>query len=50
MVLTISEDEFMQMKMAVLDKDSDEALRLVKEFVKRVELQAQQGLKSHLDR
>ncbi len=50
MVLTISEDEFMQMKMAVLYNDRDEALRLVKEFVKRLELQAQQGLKSHLDR
>ena len=50
MVLTISEEEFLQMKMVVLDKDRDEALRLIKSFVARLEQQDNQGLKSHLDR
>ena len=50
MVVTIREDEFLLMKMAVLDKDGEEALRLVKDFVARLEQQDNQGLKSHLDR
>ena len=49
MVLTISDEEFMRMKTAALDGDKQEALRLIKEFVKRLELQKRQGLKSHLD-
>ncbi|HIJ41045.1 MAG TPA: hypothetical protein HPP90_08210 [Deltaproteobacteria bacterium] len=50
MVLTISEEEFMNMKGAVLDVDRDEAFKLIKAFVKRLEQQSRQGLKSHLDR
>ena len=49
MVLTISNEEFMRMKGAVLDADRDEALELIKAFVKRLEQQSRQGLKSHLD-
>lgn len=49
MVLTISEEELLQMKMVVLDKDRDEALRLIKSFVVRLEQQGNRGLKSHLD-
>ena len=50
MVLTIQQDEFQLMKMVVLDKDKEEALRLIKQFVTRLEQQNNQGLKSHLDR
>lgn len=49
MVLNISKEEFMQIKGAVLDEDQHEALKLIKRFVKRLEQQAAQGLKSHLD-
>jgi hypothetical protein len=49
MVLTISDEEFLRMKGAVLDRDPDEALDLIKTFVKRLEQQSRQGLKSHLD-
>jgi hypothetical protein len=49
MVLTISDEEFVRMKTAVLDGDRQEALRLVKEFVKRLEQMQRQALKSHLD-
>lgn len=49
MVLSISEEEFLRMKGAVLDKDRDEALELIRAFVKRLEQQSRQGLKSHLD-
>ena len=50
MVLTLSEEEFLQMRMIVMDKDRDEALRLIKSFVARLEQQGNRGLKSHLDR
>lgn len=49
MVLNISKEEFMQMKGAVLDENRNEALQLIKKFVKRLEQQVFQGLKSHLD-
>jgi hypothetical protein len=49
MVLTISEEEFLQIKMIVMDKDRDEALRLIKIFLARLEQQSSRGLKSHLD-
>ena len=49
MVLTISDEEFMYMKGAVLDTDREAALDLIKTFVKRLEQQSHQGLKSHLD-
>ena len=49
MVLTVSDEEMVRMKTVVLDGDEKEALRLIKEFVKRLELQKRQGMKSHLD-
>jgi len=49
MVLTISQEEIMRMKGAVLDGDREAALDLIKTFVKRLEQQSHQGLKSHLD-
>jgi len=49
MVLNISEEEFVHLKMIVVDRDEGEALRLLKEFLKRLEQQKNLGLKSHLD-
>jgi hypothetical protein len=49
MVLTISDQELVWMKTVALDGDEQGALRLIKEFVKRLDLQKRQGLKSHLD-
>ena len=49
MVLNISEEEYQQMKGAVMDRDKDEAFRLVKLLVGRLEQQQRQGLISHLD-
>lgn len=49
MVLNLSEQEFMQMKAAVLDADGEEALRLIRAFIKRLQQQQQAGMKSHLD-
>ncbi len=48
MVLTISDEEFVHIKMIVMDGDEKEALRVLKEMVKRLEQQKNQGLKSHL--
>ncbi|MCK9378194.1 MAG: hypothetical protein M0P73_18900 [Syntrophobacterales bacterium] len=47
-VMTITESEFIRMKGAVMDKDGEDALKLLKEFVKRLEQQENLGLKSHL--
>jgi hypothetical protein len=49
MVLTISEEELLQMKMVVMDKDRDQALTLIKSFLARLEQQGNRGLKSYLD-
>ncbi len=49
MVLKITEAEFVQLKMIVMDKDEREALRLLKELLKRLEQQKKLGLKSHLN-
>jgi len=49
MVLNISEEEYQQMKRAVMDRDLKEAYRLVKLFVRRLDQQTHQGLKSHLN-
>jgi hypothetical protein len=49
MVLTISEEDYMRMKETLLDQDRDKALKLVREWVKRLDQQAGRGLKSHLD-
>ncbi|MDM8523789.1 hypothetical protein QUF80_10505 [Desulfococcaceae bacterium HSG8] len=48
MVLDLTEQELMQMKAAVLDEDDKEALRILREFIKRLEQQKQAGMKSHL--
>ena len=48
MILAISDQEFQEMQMAVMDDDKDEALRLIKVFIKRLEQQKQQGMKFHL--
>jgi hypothetical protein len=50
MVLTIQQEEYQLMKMILLDQDKDEALRMIRQFVARLEQQNNQGLKSHLDR
>lgn len=49
MILTITDQEFQEMRMAVMDDDKDEALRLIKLFIKRLEQQKQEGMKSHLN-
>lgn len=49
MVLTISEQDLQRMRGVLLDQDRDEALRLVRDLLRRLEIQANQGLKSHLD-
>jgi hypothetical protein len=49
MVLTITDEEFVRMKMIVVDRDETEALRVLKEIVKQLEQQKHLGLKSHLD-
>lgn len=49
MVLNLSEAEFLQMKGALLDADGQEALRLLKLFINRIEQQKRSGMKSHLD-
>ena len=38
------------MKMLVMDGDKDEALVLIKVFIKGLEQKKQQGIKSYLDR
>lgn len=47
-IVTIAESEFIRMKSSLIDKDGEEALKLLKEFVKRIEQQENLGLKSHL--
>ncbi len=48
MVLKMTEEELMRMRGAVLDEDGEEALRLLKELLKRIEQQKNVGMKSHL--
>ena len=50
MVLTITAEEIIRIKQALVDEDGQEALRLLRAFHKRLEQQASGGLKSHLDR
>jgi len=50
MILTITDQEFQEMRMAAMDDDKHEALRLIKNFIKRLDQQKHQGMKSHLDR
>jgi hypothetical protein len=49
MVLTITDEEVLRLKMVVMDGDKEEALHLLREFVKRLEQQKNLGMKSHLD-
>ena len=49
MVLNLTEQEYIRMKAAVLDMDGEEAIRLLREFIKRLEQLKQAGMKSHLD-
>lgn len=49
MVLSITDEELVRMKMIVLDRDEKEALTLLKQLLKRLEQQKNLGLKSHLD-
>lgn len=49
MVLNVSDEELVRMKTIVMDRDEAEALRVLKDLVKRLEQQRNQGLKSHLD-
>ncbi len=49
MVVSITDEELVRMKMIVLDRDEKEALTLIKELLKRLEQQKNLGLKSHLD-
>ncbi|NIA19619.1 MAG: hypothetical protein GWP07_04185 [Xanthomonadaceae bacterium] len=48
-VLELKEQELMQMKAAVMDKEGDEALHLLKAFIQRLEKKKHTGMKSHLD-
>jgi hypothetical protein len=48
-VLEISEEEWLEMQRAVLDGDREEAFRLLKGIVRRIEQRRRLGLKSHLD-
>jgi len=49
MVLTLSENDLMRMEAALLDEDREEALQILRELVKRLQIQVGKGLKSHLD-
>ena len=49
MVMNITDEEFMRMRAIVLDHDRDDALKLLIDFVKRLEQAVHSGLKSHLD-
>jgi len=49
MILTITDQEFQEMRMAAMDDDKDEALRMIKALIKRLEQQKHQGMKSHLN-
>jgi hypothetical protein len=49
MVLTVTDHEFIDMKRAIMDADQKEALRILREFVKRLEHVSKRGVKSHLE-
>ncbi len=48
MVLSISEEEFLEMKGVVLDGDKSEAFKLIKKLVEKLEQQSRKGVKSHI--
>jgi hypothetical protein len=49
MVLNLSDEDILRMKNAALDDDRSEALKLIKEFLKRLDQQKHGGMKSHLE-
>ena len=49
MVLNVTEEELMRMRAIVLDRDRDDALEVIKDFVKRLDQAMHSGLKSHMD-
>ncbi len=49
MVLNLSDEDILRMKNAALDDDRNEALKLIKEFLKRLDQQKHSGMKSHLE-
>jgi len=49
MVLIITEEEFMRMRVIALDRDRDDAIEMIRDFVKRLDQAVHSGLKSHLD-
>ncbi len=49
MVVTITDQEFIRIKVAAADGDEKEALLIIRELVKRLEQQKNLGMKSHLD-
>ncbi len=48
-VLELSEQEVVQMKAVVMDREGEEALHLLKVFIQRMEKKRHAGMKSHLD-
>jgi hypothetical protein len=49
MVLNLSDEDILRMKSAALDDDRNEALKLIKEFLKRLDQQKHSGMRSHLE-
>jgi hypothetical protein len=49
-IIKITGEELIRMKMAVMDTDRDDALELLRLLLKRAESAGNAGLKSHLDR
>lgn len=50
MVLTFTDQDIMKMREIVLDANHEQALRLIKEILKRLDQQKNTGMKSHLDK
>lgn len=48
-ILNITTKEYITMKAVVTDDDKDEAFRLIKTSLKRLELEERKALRSHLD-
>ncbi len=49
LVLAITQEEYVAMKRIVLDGDKDEAFRLIKAFLKRIEADERKAFRSDLD-
>ena len=50
MVLTFTDQDVMKMREIVLDENREQALKLIKEILKRLDQQKNTGMKSHLDK